>query len=34
LHVSSSRFMVCCASHERRHPLWQVDGSLICSPAP
>jgi len=28
-----SRFMIYCASHERRHPLWPVYGSPICSPA-
>jgi DNA polymerase V len=34
VHLSLSRFMIYCASHERRHPRWLVYGSLICSLAP
>src|SRR5215217_1236421 len=29
-----SRFVVYCASSERRHPLWPVYGLPICSPVP
>jgi acyl carrier protein len=32
--LSLSRFMIYCASHERRPPLWLVYGAPMCSPAP
>jgi hypothetical protein len=32
--VSLSRFMVCCASHERRHHVWPIYGSPTCRSAP
>jgi hypothetical protein len=32
--LSLSRFMVYCASHERRHHVWPVSGSAMCRPAP
>src|SRR6266446_5108106 len=33
VHLRLSRFMLYCASHERRHHEWPVYGLLICSPA-
>jgi transposase len=34
LHLSLSRFMIYCASHERRRHVWPVYGLPMCSPAP
>src|SRR5712691_8144644 len=32
-HLRLSRFMIYCASHERRHHKWPLYGLPICSPA-